>query len=276
MRKQLPLSLRALGREHLPETLALADGTYQFVRLFKHDFFAVTALYACGLNKAVLKIGRMADFLGLPCSWIGRLLTDHEVAAYRRLADLDAVPRFLGRWGKHGFAHAYVEGHALKKGERVPDEFFTRLREAIGEIHRRAMAYVDLEKPQNVIVGDDGRPYLIDFQIAWHWPREYGGSLWPALWLLRRLQGADRYHLLKLQRRTRPDQLTPEQIAASYHRPWYIRLHRWVTQPAMRIRRRTLDRLDPERGCTAEAGLVSVRRQPSRRAEPEASPQDPA
>ncbi len=268
MREELPPSLRALGRKTLPDTVTLADGSYQLVRLFKHDFFAITALYSRDSNKAVLKVGRMADFLGLPCGWIGRLLAGHEAAAYRRLADLEAVPRFLGRWGKHGFAHAYVEGHPLRKGERVPEGFFRCLREALDEIHRRGMAYVDLEKPQNVIVGDDGRPYLIDFQIAWHWPREYGGNLWPARWLLRRLQGADRYHLLKLQRRTRPDQLTPQQLAASYRKPWYIRLHRWVTQPAMRLRRRTLERLDPARGCAAEAGLVGAPPPPPRRLSP--------
>lgn len=244
MGKVLPPCLRALGREKLPATLSLLKGKFRFVRLFKHDFFAVTALYEGPTGKAVLKVGRKVDFLGLPCGWIGRLLTNREVNQYRRLQDLDAVPRLLGRWGKHGFAHAYVEGHPMQKGERVGDDFFGRLRDAIDAIHRRDVAYVDLEKPQNVIVGDDGRPYLIDFQIAWHIPKRYGGNLWPARVVLKCFQDADRYHIAKLQRRTRPDQLSPDQLAATYRKPWYVDLHGWLTRPLTKFRRRTLERLD--------------------------------
>ncbi|MCK4657944.1 MAG: hypothetical protein KAV82_00340 [Phycisphaerae bacterium] len=255
MGKELPHSLKALGREQLPETIHLPDGEFRFVRLFKHDFFAVTALYSGPGGKVVLKVGRKADFLGWPCGWIGRLLARHEAGIYQRLADLEAVPQFLGMWGKHGFVHAYVEGHPMQKGERVPDDFAVRLRQAIEAIHRRGMAYVDLEKPQNVIVGDDGRPHLIDFQISWYLSKDCGGQLWPARFVLRRLQEADRYHLAKLQRRTRSDQMTGKELAASYRKPWYIKLHKWLTHPATRFRRQTLKRLDPDRR-SGERGAV--------------------
>ena len=258
MRKELPHSLRALGRDRLPDAITLPTGQFRFVRLFKHDFFAATALYEGSSGKVVLKSGRTADFLGFPCSWIGRLLTRHEAGIYRRLGDLSAAPRFLGMWGKHGFVHEYIEGHPLRKGERVPDDFFQRLGDALDAMHGRGMAYVDLEKPENVIVGDDGQPYLIDFQISWHLPRRYGGALWPARFLLKCLQQADRYHLGKLQRRTRPDQLTLEQLAATYRKPWYIGLHRWLIRPALRFRRRVLERLDPQR-LPGERGAIPQR-----------------
>ena len=181
------------------------------------------------------------------------------------LRDLAAAPRFLGMWGEHGFVHQYIEGHPLRKGERVPDDFFGRLGDAIDAVHRRGMACVDIEKAQNVIVGDDGRPYLIDFQISWHLPKRYGGALWPARVVLKCLQQADRYHLGKLHRRTRPDQLTPEQLAATYRKPWYIDLHQWLTRPAVRFRRRTLERLDPQRS-EYERGAIprQARSTPSR------------
>ena len=41
-----------------------------------------------------------------------------------------------------------------------------QLRADLAEIHRRGMAYVDLEKCENVLVGDDGAPLLTDFGIA--------------------------------------------------------------------------------------------------------------
>ena len=247
MPKKLPDSMKALGREQLPATITIPGGRFHLVRLFKHDFFALTALYEGPSGKVVLKVGRKADFLGFQCSWIGRLLARYEAGNYRRLHDLAAVPRFMGMWGPNGFVHAYAEGRPMQKGERVADDFFDRLKAAIDAIHRRGMAYVDLEKPQNVIVGDDGRPYLIDFQIAWRQPRRFAGRFWPGNLVLKCLQDADRYHLSKLQRRTRPDQMTPEQLAATYRKPWYINLHRWLTRPVARLRRQTLVRLDPRR-----------------------------
>ena len=85
------------------------------------------------------------------------------------------------------------------------------------------MAYVDLEKCENVLVGDDGLPHLFDFQISWYWSRRWGGELLPLRVMRGWFQRGDRYHLIKLRRRTRPDQLSPEVLAASYRKPWYVR-----------------------------------------------------
>lgn len=244
-KRKTPAALLALGREQLPESLRLDSGEYRLARVFKHDFFAATALYEGDAGKVVLKIGRKASLFGLPLGWIGKLHARHESACYRAVADIEVVPEWLGFFGRHGFVHAYVEGHALVKGERVPDDFFPRLRAALLAMHERKMAYVDLEKCENVLVGDDGKPHLIDFQIAWRWPWKRGGDLPPFGWIRRRLQRADLYHLRKLQRRTRPDQLTEEELRASYAKPWYVRIHGFVTRPFTLLRRSVLNRIDP-------------------------------
>jgi hypothetical protein len=117
------------------------------------------------------------------------------------------------------------------------------------------MAYVDLEKCENVLVGDDGRPYLMDFQISWHWSARRGGELWLMRAVRSWLQRGDLYHLRKLQRRTRPDQMSAEELAASYRKPWFVRWHRKLTYPFTYIRRAILDRIDPRRG-RSERGRV--------------------
>lgn len=76
-------------------------------------------------------------------------------------------------------------------------------------------------------------------------------------WLLRRLQEADRYHVRKLQRRCRPDQLSPPELEASYAKPWLVRLHGRSIRPLQWLRRRLLDRIDPaprqgERGAVVQ------------------------
>lgn len=240
-----PYWLRALGRDEGPVTVEFGGRTYRRERIFKHDFFAYTASYADGENRVVLKVGRVASLFGLPLSWIGRLHAAHEAAAFEALQDLSIVPRFIGRYGRHGLAHAFVPGHELERGERVPDDFFDHLREGLATIHARGMAYVDLEKCENVLVGDDGQPYLFDFQIAWHLPRRLGGEIWPFTMLRRFFQQADRYHVQKLQRRTRPDQMSPREIEDSRRRPTHVRIYSSLTRPFIALRRFVLNRIDP-------------------------------
>lgn len=243
--KKTPACLLALGRSDMPASVALESGEYRLDKVFKHDFFAATARYVGDNGKIVIKIGRKAWFWFVPLGWIGRWHAGHESGCYEALDDLAAVPKFLGRVGKHGLAHAYIEGHPLRKGERVPDDFFDKLREAIAAIHQRGMAYVDLEKCENVIVGDDGQPYLIDFQISWRLSKWLGGELFPLRLLRKRLQQSDWYHIRKLQRRTRPDLMSEDDLKASYHKPFYVRAHGYLTRPITKLRRRILNKIDP-------------------------------
>jgi serine/threonine protein kinase len=103
------------------------------------------------------------------------------------------------------------------------------------------MAYVDMNKPDNVLVSREGRPVLVDFQISWA-PRIGRG---PVGALKRRvlamLQEADLYHVRKLKRLYRKDLMTPEELAASYRRPWFLNLHRVFGAPLRDLRRKFLE-----------------------------------
>jgi hypothetical protein len=252
--------------------LELAGARYRLDRIFKHDFFAYTALYAGvgggAADRIVLKIGRRAPFFGLPLAWIGRLHAWHESAVFRAVDDLEIVPRFTGRIGSHGLTHAFVEGHPLEKAERVADDFFPRLAAGLAEIHRRGLAYVDLEKCENVLVGADGRPYLFDFQISWRWPFAFLRERWPVTWIARRFQAGDRYHLAKLQLRTRPDLFTPAELAAARKKPFLVRLHGGLTRPLTLLRRFVLRYVDPARKG-GERGRIRPSGGEARRADPE-------
>jgi hypothetical protein len=243
--------------------IELGGETHRLERIFKHDFFAYTALYAGAeahdgaVRRVVLKVGRKASFCGLPLGWIGRLHAWHEAAVFQEVGDLEIVPRFTGRWQRHGLTHEFIEGHPLERGERVADDFFPRLAAGLGEVHRRGLAYVDLEKCENVLVGTDGRPYLFDFQISWRWPFAFLRSSWLVRWIAGRFQAGDRYHLAKLQLRTRPDLFTADELSAARHKPLLVRLHGGLTRPFTLLRRFVLKRVDPERK-RGERGRVRV------------------
>ncbi|CAN5633237.1 hypothetical protein BH09PLA1_BH09PLA1_06450 [soil metagenome] len=236
--------MRALGERDLPESFDIDGKTYRREVEIKHDFFAATGFYETidePTRRVVLKMSRSADFCGVPLIWLGRWLCRREMRFYRKLADLPNIPPIVGKVGETGFVHGYAPGTPLSKDRPIPDTFFDDLRRLIEEIHRRNIAYVDTNKPQNILHGEDDRPHLIDFQIS-HDLHELGDTFINR-WLLRRLQREDFYHLLKHKKSLRPDLMTPQDWEESEKRSWFIRIHRAIATPIRKVRRRTLKRL---------------------------------
>ena len=246
--------LKACGREGLPHQIVLGGRAFLLRKIFKHDFFAATALYvkdesiarlsdateASVPDKVVLKLNRPAPFLGLPLHWLGQVHNQHECENLRRLQGAEGVPRLLGRWGPYGFLYAYIEGWTLDQKPRLPDDFFDRFQDLLRGIHARGMAYIDLNKRGNIILGEDDRPYLIDFQISWCGRWGLPGLDRLCRPLLSLLQKEDWYHLAKHKRRFRPDLMTPAEITASRRRSIWVGMHGTLTRPLTRLRRAVL------------------------------------
>ncbi len=234
----------------LPGRFTCAGRRFEFVRQFKHDFFAATGEYASpDGRRVVLKLQRTRPFFGLPLQWLGAWLTRHEAALYRDLADVDGVPALVGFHGPTGFVHDFAPGDQLRRDVPVSDTFFDELTELLREVHARGIAYVDLNKRQNILVGEDGRPCLIDFQISFRLGRR-GGAI--SRWLLGTLQEHDWYHLAKHKRRCRGDLMTEAEIAASYEPTGLLSLHRRLARPYFRVRRWILKKMHLPYGDDAE------------------------
>jgi len=232
-----------------PAEVRIGRSTYRLLRVFKHDFWAATCLYArsgqAGTQTApariVVKFGRAQPFCGLPLGWYASRLRAHEEDIYRALAGVEGVPRWIGRVGAGGCAIEYIDARPLDHLDRPPAGFFDRLAALIERIHARGVAYCDANKRSNILVAEDGRAFLIDYQIALRkrpdWP-------WPAGALLGRLvdylAGKDLYHLYKHKRRLAPDELRPEEEALSRRRGGVHWLHRKLTKPYRAVRRRFL------------------------------------
>jgi hypothetical protein len=235
-------ALRALGRDGLPEVVEAGGVSYRLTQTVKHDFWAATGFYLGeDGQKAVLKMGRREPYAGIPLAWAGRFLCARELRFYRALSDLPNVPAVLGEVGKTGFLHGYVEGRPLSRREKTPDPFFGELMEVVQRIHQRGIAYVDANKPENILLGEDGKPHLIDFQISWDLTEL--GDWWLNRWWLARLQESDVYHVLKHKKRMRPDQLTEAERARVERRGFLINLHRVLTKPYHRLRKHYFKRL---------------------------------
>lgn len=168
--------------------------------LLKRDLFAETVRVRCDGRDWVLKRSRLIPWLAL-----------RERSLYARLAGIQGIPALHPDHGHNWFMHEFIPGLPLHRRRPVPAGFFDDLERVLKELHARRVAYVDLSKRSNVIVGDDGRAYLVDFQI----------SVVGARWLMRE----DQFHLEKLRR-------TPRQRSA------VNRLHkRLLRLPYQKVRR---------------------------------------
>jgi hypothetical protein len=195
-KKRPPASLFALGRQEMPAQVEADGATYRFTKLFKHDFFAATALYetvgAPG-EMAVLKIQRTYPLYGFPMKWLGKRVANHEIRIYEKLQGVRGIPAFLGRVGPTGFLHAFIPGTDLHSDLPLTPQFFTELEELFAALHERHIAYVDSNKRENILYGEDRRPWLIDFQISFH-AKKGERDNFLAKMILRKFIRADWYH----------------------------------------------------------------------------------
>lgn len=276
--KPRPRLFRALGTGEPPAAVDIEGIRYHWEKTIKHDSWAATALYRSvpannvganvigtndvgandsvsdqsssasnpAVHRIVCKFNRIEPIFGFPTRWFGNWLAGRESSMYFQLADLPNISkgyrevRLDDKWQKHVAAHDYIEGHPLRWHDQVSDSFFEELHQTLLRMHEKGIAYVDLNKWENIIIDREGRPHLIDFQISLKLPK-----VWPLSGLLSIFQQSDLYHLSKHAHRIRPDLYGPDHFA---RRPWYIHLHRLVAQPFRTLRRRLLVAMGIRRG----------------------------
>lgn len=110
---------------------------------------------------------RVASGSRLPFSgWIARRLLARERRALRALAGLAGIPRERDGGTAKVLVREWVAGVPLSRAGSLPVDFFENLDALVAAIHARGVCHNDLHKEANVLLGDDGFPWLIDFQLA--------------------------------------------------------------------------------------------------------------
>lgn len=229
--------MRALGKEDLPAEIFLDGKAFRHCETFKHTSIAAVGLYEREGERVVLKCYRKARVFGVPTAWVGRLMAAHEVTVMRQVEGVRGVPRLRGRYDATSIVRDYVPGRPLTRHTRVGEEFFPDLFRVLGELHARGVAYVDLEKAANILLGDDARPHLIDFQVAFFVPDRFLGRTLVVRIVRKWLERADLYHARKHFRRLMRERLTEQEMASSRRKPWPVRIANAVHAPFKKLRR---------------------------------------
>lgn len=214
--------------------MVLGGREHRILGVLKEDRYArSTLLEGPRGRRLVLKESVMRLPPGLRVPPLAALLARHEADIYERLDGLPGIPRLVARPRPDAFLREFVEGETVRDSNRVPDGFFASLEEVLRAVHARGVAYVDLAKEENSIVGADGRAWLIDFQVSL-------ARVGPLRALVPRFQREDLYHLSKMRLRRRPDEATEEDRRRVAGRSHLARLHRATVKKAYNLLTRYL------------------------------------
>jgi RIO-like serine/threonine protein kinase len=127
-----------------------------------------------------------------------------EARALAKLRGVDGVPALLG-WNGRELLRGYMAGQPMQQAQPRDRAYYRDALRLLAQLHRHGIVHNDLAKEPNWLVRADGRPALVDFQIAW--TRGRRGRLF------RLLAREDLRHLLKHKRTYCAHALTARQLA---------------------------------------------------------------
>jgi RIO-like serine/threonine protein kinase len=139
---------------------------------------------------------------------LARALARREARALerlgRRLPLETAVPRLLA-WDGHRLRRSWIEGRPMQLAQPRDPAYYREALRLLRRLHAAGLVHNDLAKEPNWLVMPDGRPALVDFQLA-------SGPTRRGAWFKARARD-DLRHLLKHKRSYCPQWLTARQRA---------------------------------------------------------------
>jgi serine/threonine protein kinase len=138
---------------------------------------------------------------------LGLWLIHKEWKIYSRLKGLKGIPQPVERIDRFAFAMEYIPGKAVGRDETLSPSFFSELERVLRDVHSRGVVHLDLRHKGNILVSNERKPFLIDFNSSFSF--KDGGLLHRFLFPL--LRWVDWGGLLKLKERASPSSMTPDE-----------------------------------------------------------------
>ncbi|RLB85934.1 MAG: hypothetical protein DRH24_00385 [Deltaproteobacteria bacterium] len=142
---------------------------------------------------------------------IGRFLIWREHKAYKKLQGFIGVPVCYGVIDGLALALEEIPSQPLEKHNKnikLSRTFFDDLKNIVDSFHRVGLAHSDLKNGANVLVGDDGRPYIVDWSASIS-QKEF--RFFPLNRIYLRFVLDDYFAIIKLKMRYAPETLTLEE-----------------------------------------------------------------
>jgi serine/threonine protein kinase len=163
---------------------------------------------------------------------IGRFLVWREKKAYGKLKGLRGVPAFFRGVAGLALVMEAIPGKSIESTEtlaELPETFFDELRDLVEKIHQRGVAHCDLKRAPNIMLGHDGRPYIIDWAASIS-KTEFG--LFPLTRIYNKFIQDDLKAIVKIRLRHSPESVSPAEKRYYLRRGPVERLIRPVKEKA--------------------------------------------
>lgn len=167
---------------------------------------------------------------------IGRLLVWREKKAYIRLEGLKGIPKFYRVIDGLAIVVEEIQGENLrtleievdkieeyKGNQEICDErkkifsevFFEALNELVRSYHKRHIVHCDLKRTPNILRGEDGQPYIVDWAAA---ISKNKVRLFPIDLIYKQFLKNDFLAITKLKLYNRPDVVGIEELSSYKNR----------------------------------------------------------
>ena len=164
--------------------------------ILKKDLFGEIRLSSHS-GEAVVVRDSAAAATGL--RWLARRLLHREANALAMLEDIEGFAQVV-RLDRDCLMRSFLDGKPMQRGKPTDPAYFKDAARLLRKMHRAGIVHNDLAKEPNFLVRPNGKPAIVDFQIAWASPNRSK--------LFRLAAREDLRHLLKHKRTYCPQQLT--------------------------------------------------------------------
>ena len=134
--------------------------------------------------------------------WLARRMLQREAQVLATLDGFEGVPQLL-RLERDCLSRSFLPGEPMQVAKPRDADYFKAAYRLLRTLHRAGVVHNDLAKEPNLLVQQNNRPAILDFQLAWFTPRRSR--------LFRLLAYEDLRHLLKHKRSYCPQNLTQRQ-----------------------------------------------------------------
>ncbi len=141
----------------------------------------------------------------------GRFLIWREKKAYKRLEGFSGVPVLYGSIGGVALIIEEIQGAnlgSIEISKRLDEKFFIDLKRLIDSLHDRGIAHCDLKRAPNIMIGNDGNPYIIDWAASIS-KSEFG--FFPLNFIYKRFIQDDLNAITKIKLKWRPESVSLEE-----------------------------------------------------------------
>jgi serine/threonine protein kinase len=158
----------------------------------------------------------------------GRFLVWREKKAYQKLKGIKGIPVFYGAVNGLALVMEEIPGknlNAVHQTGGISPQFYSDLNSLLKTIHNAGLAHCDLKRTPNIFVGDDGRPYIVDWSASIS-KTEF--KVFPLSLIFKRFVRDDLNAVIKIKLKYNPEMVSPEEKSSYLDRGLFERMIRGI------------------------------------------------